>query len=131
MSAPLDCGQSTGALRVDLLHRQRERPLCANGCMSAAGVRVAVARVAVLGYPLPGRPERVPGMFCAGCTEQIRAQWQSALDGVRVVDDGRPRCACGCGTVVSVGSSWVRGHQGKDPAVRARGVGSKPAAVAA
>lgn len=124
-------GQSAGALRVDMLHRQRERPLCANGCMSAAGVRVAVARVAVLGYPLPGRPERKPGAFCGACVEQIRRVWGSALDGTPADTDERPRCACGCGTPVLAGSSWVRGHQGKDPAVRARGVGSKPAAVAA
>jgi hypothetical protein len=95
------------ALRIE--RKRTTGRLCANRCQGSGGPRAAVARITLLGYPLPGSGGD-PGFYCGVCVDEVRRQYDAALAGEwpDVVSDA---CACGCGTVVGKRRKFVAGHQ--------------------
>lgn len=113
------------AFEIQTLQRRKERPMCAHRCLTSSGlVRTSTTYVSLLGYPYPGTGGHA-GYFCQTCANELEQQWIAALDDVEIVQPASPVCACGCGESLPAGGTWKRGHAGKDPSKRTRGVGSK------
>ena len=112
------------ALELHRIKGKGEKPACANRCFTGQGlIRSATTLVTIAGHPVPGEPGRRAGFYCGSCAEQMQRVWDAALEGEETPD--QRVCACGCGTAIPEGSTWVMGHSGKDPSKRTYGIGSR------
>jgi len=88
-----------------------QRPLCANRCLGLAGTRVSNHYISILDRPYPGADGSRAGYFCTTCSEELRALWDSVLEGTEPAPSTQHVCGCGCDTPMRGRQRYLPGHK--------------------